>query len=61
MTTTKKSVDAKAAAYMPTRGTCNELRNKPGSILRAVGKGGSIQLATLTELLDVSVRERVTS
>jgi len=51
---TKKHVDAQAAEYRPTRGKINDpLRNGAASILRAVDKGGSITLETLTELLDL--------
>jgi len=51
---TKRSVDQKAAEYMPTRGKIDDpLRSGASSILRAVEKGGEIQLATLTELLEL--------
>lgn len=51
---TKKSVDAKAAKYMPTRGTFGDPnRSGAGSILRAVDKGGEIQMATLAELVEL--------
>jgi hypothetical protein len=39
---------------MPTRGKIDDpLRRGADSILRAVEKGGAIQLGTLTELLDL--------
>jgi hypothetical protein len=51
---TKKHVDQQAAKYMPTRGKIDDpLRSGADSILRAVEKGGAIQLGTLTELLDL--------
>ena len=49
----KKDVDQQAADYRPTRGTFNKPRNTASSILRAVEKGGEIQMTTLTELLDL--------
>ena len=51
---TKKPVDQQAADYRPTRGKIDDpLRTGASSILRAVDKGGAIQLDTLTELLDL--------
>ena len=50
---TTKPVDQKAADYRPTRGTIDKPRSTADSILRAVDKGGEIQLDTLTELLDL--------
>lgn len=50
----KKSVDQQAADYRPTRGKIDDpLRTGASSILRAVDKGGSITLETLTELMDL--------
>lgn len=50
----KRAVDQKAADYRPTRGTIDDpSRSGADSILRAVEKGGAIQLSTLTELLDL--------
>jgi hypothetical protein len=50
----KRSVDQKAADYQPTRGKIDDpLRSGADSIVRAVEKGGEIQLDTLTELLDL--------
>ena len=50
----RKHVDKQAERYQPTRGTIDDSRQTgPSSILRAVEKGGAIQLATLTELLDL--------
>lgn len=49
----KKDLDQQAADYRPTRGTINSPRGSASGILRAVEKGGKIQLATLTELLDL--------
>lgn len=50
----KKSVDQQAADYRNTRGTINDPnRSGASGILRAVEKGGEIQLDTLTELLDL--------
>jgi hypothetical protein len=50
----KTPVDAKAAAYMPTRGKIEDpLRSGADSILRAVEKGGAIQMATLVELCEL--------
>jgi hypothetical protein len=49
----KKSVDQQAADYRPTRGKIDKLRSAPESILRAVDKGGAIQLDTLKELLEL--------
>jgi len=44
--------DQQAADYRPTRGTINNpSRTGASSILRAVEKGGAIQLNTLKELL----------
>lgn len=51
--TTKLSPEQQAADYMPTRGKFEKLRSAPESILRAVGKGGAIQLDTLKELLEL--------
>jgi hypothetical protein len=55
MTKTKKSkrsVDQQASDYMPTRGKIDDpLRIGADSILRAVDKGGKIQLDTLAELV----------
>lgn len=49
---TKKSIDRKAADYRPTRGNIDDpLRSGASSILRAVEKGGEIQLDTLAELV----------
>ena len=56
MSTQKKSraVDRKAAEYRETRGTIDDPnRSGASSILRAVDKGGAIELATLTELLEL--------
>ena len=51
---TKRSVDQQAAAYMPIRGKIDDpSRTGADSILRAVEKGGEIQIDTLTELLDL--------
>lgn len=51
---TKRHVDQKAAEYMPTRGKIEDpLRTGADSIMRAVDKGGAIQMDTLTELLDL--------
>jgi hypothetical protein len=51
---TKKQVDVQAVKYRPTRGTIDDPnRSGASSILRAVEKGGEIQLDTLTELLDL--------
>lgn len=51
---TKRHVDQKAAEYLPTRGKIEDpLRTGADSIIRAVEKGGQIQLDTLTELLDL--------
>jgi hypothetical protein len=50
---TKKPVDEKAAKYMPTRGTADDPnRSGASSILRAVDKGGEIQMDTLAELVE---------
>jgi len=50
----KRHVDKQAADYHATRGTIDDpLRTGASSILRAVDKGGEIQLATLTELLEL--------
>ena len=49
-----RHVDQAAADYRPTRGTLDDPnRSGASSILRAVEKGGEIQLDTLTELLDL--------
>lgn len=54
MTATKKAVDRQAAEYRPTRGTIDDPnRSGASSILRAVEKGGVIELETLTELLEL--------
>lgn len=50
---TKKHVGQKTADYQPTRGKFGKLRDTPESILKAVEKGGPIQMATLAELLDL--------
>lgn len=51
-TKTKRHVDQQAASYVPTRGSIDDpSRSGASSILRAVEKGGAIQMATLTELL----------
>lgn len=51
---TKRHVDQKAADYKPTRGKVDDpLRTSADSIMRAVEKGGEIQMGTLTELLDL--------
>jgi ABC-type ATPase with predicted acetyltransferase domain len=50
---TKRHVDQKASDYRPTRGTIDAPRGAPSSILRAVEKGGEIQLSTLTEMLEL--------
>ena len=51
---TKRDVDQQAANYLPTRGTIDDPnRSGASSILRAVEKGGAIQLDTLKELLDL--------
>jgi len=48
----KKPVDQQAADYSPTRGKIDDpSRTGADSILRAVDKGGEIQLETLTKLL----------
>ena len=49
----KRSVDQQAAAYRPTRGKIDKPRGSADSILRAVDKGGEIQMDTLVELLDL--------
>lgn len=50
----KKHIDKAAADYRPTRGTIEDLsRSGADSILRAVEKGGEIQMDTLKELLDL--------
>lgn len=50
----RRHVDKKAADYQATRGKIDDpLRTGADSILRAVEKGGEIQLATLTELLEL--------
>lgn len=49
----KRQVDQQAADYRPTRGMIDKSRNSADSILRAVDKGGTIQMTTLTELLDL--------
>ena len=50
----RRHVDKKAAAYRPTRGTIEDpLRTGADSIVRAVEKGGSITMETLTELLEL--------
>jgi hypothetical protein len=50
----KRHVDQQAADYRPTRGTIDDPnRSGADSVLRAVDKGGEIQLTTLTELLDL--------
>ncbi|HSX22414.1 MAG TPA: hypothetical protein VLE97_06515 [Gaiellaceae bacterium] len=52
--TKQRHVDKQAADYRPTRGTIDDpSRSGADSILRAVEKGGEIQLATLTELLEL--------
>lgn len=51
--TSKRHVDQQAADYRPTRGKIDKLRSAPESILRAVEKGGTIELETLTELLEL--------
>lgn len=52
--TSKRAVDKQAEEYRPTRGTVDDpLRTGASSILRAVDKGGEIQLSTLTELLEL--------
>lgn len=54
MTTKRKDrhVDQEAADYRPTRGKIDDpLRTGADSILRAVEKGGAIQMDTLAELL----------
>ena len=50
----QRAVDPQAAEYRPTRGTLDDpMRSGAGSILRAVEKGGVIELETLTELLEL--------
>jgi len=50
----KTPVDDQAAAFRPTRGTIDDpLRAGADSILRAVDKGGEIQIATLVELCEM--------
>lgn len=50
----KRHVDQQAANYQPTRGTIDDPnRSGADSILRAVDKGGKIQMTTLTELLEL--------
>lgn len=50
----KRHVDKQAASYQATRGKIDDpLRTGADSVMRAVEKGGAIQLATLTELLDL--------
>jgi len=49
----KQDVDQAAADYRPTRGRIDKPRGAADSILRAVGKGGEIQMDTLTELLEL--------
>lgn len=39
--------------YRPTRGTIDKPRHTADSVLRAVQKGGEIQMETLVELLDL--------
>ena len=48
-----KQAAKQAADYRPTRGTLDEPRSAASSVLRAVEKGGAIQLTTLTELLEL--------
>lgn len=49
-----RHVDQKAADYRPTRGAIDDpLRTGASSILRAVDKGGDLQMDTLVELLDL--------
>jgi hypothetical protein len=51
---TKRHVDQKAAEYEPTRGSIDDpSRSGASSILRAVEKGGAIQMATLAELVEL--------
>jgi len=50
----KRHVDKAAADYRPTRGKVDDtLRSGADSVLRAVEKGGPIQMATLSELVDL--------
>lgn len=51
--TKKKPVDRAAADYRPTRGKIDKPRHSAASVLRAVEKGGEIQLATLVVLLEM--------
>lgn len=50
---TRKHVDQKAMEYRPTRGNLDSTRDSANSIVRAVKKGGAIQMDTLAELLDL--------
>lgn len=50
----KRHVDQQAANYVPTRGKVDDpLRTRADSVMRAVEKGGAIQLDTLRELLEL--------
>ena len=53
MTTQKTTTAAQVADYRPTRGNLDKPRGAADSILRAVRKGGAIQIDTLTELLEL--------
>lgn len=49
-----RHVDKQAADYQPTRGKIDDpLRTGADSVVRAVEKGGAIQIDTLKELLDL--------
>jgi hypothetical protein len=51
---TDRNVDQAAADYRPTRGKIDDpLRTGADSILRAVEKGGEIQMETLGQLLEL--------
>jgi hypothetical protein len=49
----RKNVDQRTANYRPTRGKIDKPRGTADGILRAVNKGGEIQLDTLTALLEL--------
>lgn len=49
----RKNVDQRTANYRPTRGKIDKPRGAADSVLRAVDKGGAIQMDTLVELLDL--------
>lgn len=50
----KHHVDQPAADYRPTRGKIDDpLRTGADSVLRAIEKGGEIQMTTLVDLLEL--------